>query len=480
MAFYTSIKSQQLPKQATGKKEDDVETKRSTRVTRYRPGELPEWANDVDLDVEDQSSSTSTTPLATKKLSSRRPLHTAAIISMPKKTEVSTARKAVQAQIITSTSSSISSIASSSISETVVKKEEISKEQESTAAVSVEAAEDEDEVERRRERARLKALQKSQVKQEKEAEPQSTEESAEEILDEEGLPRKIKGEDEEGIPGQEEQMEEEDEVEEEEEEEEEEEKRSSRPLFKPVYVSKKERETVDERKRIEEEEKEIDMVKMQRDAERKEEAKQLLVAQVEKEDKEQEKLEKIAAGETSDTEMPDDQDQETDEVELEKWKQRELARIRNERMTKQKTDEERTDVERRRKMTDAEVQAENKAIGWTGKEKTRGGMRYLQKYFHPGSFYLDESDPIFKRDFNQPTGQDKTVDRMLLPTVLQVKKFGLKGRTKYTHLTDQDTTKRNENPWVATEAVVAQRRLAGTGTLDKFIKRKKEDKKPSS
>lgn len=248
-------------------------------------------------------------------------------------------------------------------------------------------------------------------------------------------------------------------------------------------MSKKERETIDERKRIEEEEKEIDMVKMQRDAERKEEAKQLLVAQVEKEDKEQEKLEKLAAGETSDTEMPDDRDEETDEVELEKWKQRELARIRNERLTKQKTDEERAEVERRRKMTDAEVQAENKAIGWTGKEKTRGGMRFLQKYFHPGSFYLDEADPIFKRDFNQPTGQDKTVDRMLLPTVLQVKKFGLKGRTKYTHLTDQDTTKRADNPWIAAETVVAQRRLAGTGTLDKYIKRKKEEskeKKPSS
>ena len=30
-------------------------------------------------------------------------------------------------------------------------------------------------------------------------------------------------------------------------------------------------------------------------------------------------------------------------------------------------------------------------------------------------------------------------------------KWGLRGRTKYTHLTDQDTTQRDVNPWDATE-----------------------------
>jgi len=38
-----------------------------------------------------------------------------------------------------------------------------------------------------------------------------------------------------------------------------------------------------------------------------------------------------------------------------------------------------------------------------------------------------------------PTGFDK-VDKTALPKPLQVKNFGLAGRTKYTHLQDQDTS----------------------------------------
>jgi microfibrillar-associated protein 1 len=41
------------------------------------------------------------------------------------------------------------------------------------------------------------------------------------------------------------------------------------------------------------------------------------------------------------------------------------------------------------------------------------------------------------------------VDMEMLPKVLQVRKFGLAGRTKYTHLADQDTTKAEANPWAA-------------------------------
>lgn len=50
-----------------------------------------------------------------------------------------------------------------------------------------------------------------------------------------------------------------------------------------------------------------------------------------------------------------------------------------------------------------------------------------------------ESD-VRTREFNQPTLEDN-FDKASLPAVLQVKKFGFKGRTKYTHLLDQDTTR---------------------------------------
>lgn len=49
------------------------------------------------------------------------------------------------------------------------------------------------------------------------------------------------------------------------------------------------------------------------------------------------------------------------------------------------------------------------------------------------------ANDVRKKDFDAPTLEDK-FDKESLPAVLQVKKFGFRGRTKYTHLLDQDTT----------------------------------------
>ena len=45
----------------------------------------------------------------------------------------------------------------------------------------------------------------------------------------------------------------------------------------------------------------------------------------------------------------------------------------------------------------------------------------------------------FFRDVTSATLEDK-FDKTVLPKVMQVKNFGRSGRTKYTHLVDQDTT----------------------------------------
>ena len=69
-----------------------------------------------------------------------------------------------------------------------------------------------------------------------------------------------------------------------------------------------------------------------------------------------------------------------------------------------------------------------------------------QKYYHKGAFYMDEDSTtkadVRKRSFNEPTLEDK-FDRESLPKIMQVKKFGMRGQTKYTHLLDQDTSKQN-------------------------------------
>ena len=53
--------------------------------------------------------------------------------------------------------------------------------------------------------------------------------------------------------------------------------------------------------------------------------------------------------------------------------------------------------------------------------------------------FQNEEDEVLKRDFANPTLEDH-FDKTVLPKVMQVKDFGRAGRTKYTHLVDQDTT----------------------------------------
>ena len=61
-------------------------------------------------------------------------------------------------------------------------------------------------------------------------------------------------------------------------------------------------------------------------------------------------------------------------------------------------------------------------------------------------FSQNEEDELFKRDFGQATLEDH-FDKTVLPKVMQVKDFGRAGRTKYTHLVDQDTTEVSVGRW---------------------------------
>lgn len=81
---------------------------------------------------------------------------------------------------------------------------------------------------------------------------------------------------------------------------------------------------------------------------------------------------------------------------------------------------------------------------------TKGKYKFLQKYFHRGAFYMDEEQDLLKRDFAQATLEDH-FDKTILPKVMQVKNFGRCGRTKYTHLVDQDTTQ-FDSPWYSETA----------------------------
>merc|ERR1712025_713851 len=133
-------------------------------------------------------------------------------------------------------------------------------------------------------------------------------------------------------------------------------------------------------------------------------------------------------------------DDENDEVEYETWKVRELRRLKRDREEREAFMKEQQELERFRNLTEDEKRAEMKV---NPKEITnkavKGKYKSRRKYYHRGAFYIDEEESVLKRDVSHATLEDK-FDKTVLPKVMQVKNFGRSGRTKYTHLVDQDTT----------------------------------------
>lgn len=213
------------------------------------------------------------------------------------------------------------------------------------------------------------------------------------------------------------------------------------PRIKPQFVRKNERTTIIE--------KEKDLIKQkQLEQEAKRQAKERrrytlkMVEESIKNDMASQKAEK-------DPHINDVKtDDENDELEYEAWKLRELKRIKRERDEREATEKEREEIERLRNMTEDERRKELQANPKEVTNKTsKGKYKFLQKYYHRGAFYLDKEETVLTQDFSSPTLEDH-FDKTMLPKVMQVKNFGRCGRTKYTHLVDQDTTK-FDSPWMA-------------------------------
>eukprot|EP00892_Ulva_mutabilis_P000569 jgi/Ulvmu1/10512/UM064_0050.1 len=129
-----------------------------------------------------------------------------------------------------------------------------------------------------------------------------------------------------------------------------------------------------------------------------------------------------------------DTDSDTDEedAEYERWQRRELERIKREEAIRDPNS-------KTEKVTEASQ---------AGAQAARGKIKFMQKYYHKGAFFQTEADDdrgtvggdaIYRRDFTGATGEDK-FDKESLPAVMQVKKFGRAGRTKWTHLANEDTS----------------------------------------
>ncbi|KAL7108575.1 hypothetical protein ACP275_06G120900 [Erythranthe tilingii] len=267
------------------------------------------------------------------------------------------------------------------------------------------------------------------------------------------------------LPEEEEEEEEEDEEEESEyETDSEEENTGGIAMVKPVFVPKSERDTIAERERIEAEERALEEAVKRRVEERKKETREIVIEKI-KEAQEIQRNVDLAA-DIADVDTDDDINE---AEEYEAWKSREIARIKRDREDRDAMVKEKEEIERVRNMTEEERRE------WDRKNPRPSGQpkqkwRFMQKYFHKGAFFQSNPDDqtgtagaanIYTRDFSAPTGEDK-MDKTILPKVMQVKHFGRSGRTKWTHLVNEDTTDWN-NPWTYNDPLRAKynQKMAG-------------------
>lgn len=223
-------------------------------------------------------------------------------------------------------------------------------------------------------------------------------------------------------------------------EEESESEEENEPRLKPLFVRKRDRATIAEKEKEAAKQRQVEYEAKKAAKERRRQTLRIVEESIKKD------LEKTKP-ETGEPNINDVcTDDENDEVEYEAWKLRELKRIKRDRDEKEQLEKERVEGERLRNMTEEQRRLDLRANPKLVTNKAiKGKYKFLQKYYHRGAFYLDNDDDVYKRDFAQATLEDH-FDKTILPKVMQVKNFGRCGRTKYTHLVDQDTTQ-FDSPW---------------------------------
>uniref|UniRef100_A0A914WZC2 Micro-fibrillar-associated protein 1 C-terminal domain-containing protein n=1 Tax=Plectus sambesii TaxID=2011161 RepID=A0A914WZC2_9BILA len=229
--------------------------------------------------------------------------------------------------------------------------------------------------------------------------------------------------------------EEESEEEETSEEEESESEDDTAPRLKPVFVRKRDRITLQE---TEKEELRLKQLQLEQDKqldERKRQSAKLVEDAVKREVEMEKRKQEDNIDLTSVV-----TDDENEEIAYEAWKVREMKRIKRNRDEREALAKEKAELERVHNMTEEERKAYLRANPKVVTNKAdKGRYKFLQKYFHRGAFFLDVEDDVLKRNFAEATLEDN-FDKSILPKVMQVKDFGKAGRTKWTHLTSEDTT----------------------------------------
>ncbi|KPI36033.1 Microfibrillar-associated protein 1 [Cyphellophora attinorum] len=127
------------------------------------------------------------------------------------------------------------------------------------------------------------------------------------------------------------------------------------------------------------------------------------------------------------------------------WRLRELHRLKRDRDLLIAKEKEIEEVERRRNLSAAEREAEDRAHLDAQKSEKDGRAQagFLARYHHKGAFFQDTADAeaLRKRDLMGARFEDE-VDKSALPEYMRIRdmnKLGKKGRTRYKDLREEDT-----------------------------------------
>eukprot|EP01064_Diplonema_japonicum_P027482 TRINITY_DN3977_c0_g4_i1.p1 TRINITY_DN3977_c0_g4~~TRINITY_DN3977_c0_g4_i1.p1 ORF type:complete len:465 (+),score=151.29 TRINITY_DN3977_c0_g4_i1:52-1446(+) len=216
-------------------------------------------------------------------------------------------------------------------------------------------------------------------------------------------------------------------------------------LSKPVYIAKQQRNTHLEQRKREVEKQELVLKKQAIAEKRREDTKRMVI-----EDKKQQEAAANNEAE-SDGELPDDNDDLDPTMEFTRWENREMKRMVRYRDQRDKEEAEKREVLRRRLLSDDARKQENidydKLLRSKGLRTDKVKRNFMQKHYHMGGFFQDTEEKgltkeaIYNRDIDHAVGADR-FNKELLSGAQQVRgdEFGKKGQTKWTHLTNEDTT----------------------------------------
>ena len=135
------------------------------------------------------------------------------------------------------------------------------------------------------------------------------------------------------------------------------------------------------------------------------------------------------------------------DVEYKLWVEREVKRLREEILVEARVAYDAAKTRQQKLMSEIEL-AKIKAKNDKERRANRGHMQYMQKYYHVGAFSSmvnmeqnERARELMSRDYTTPVGDDR-LDKTTLPKEMLVRgdDYLKKGRTKWTHLANEDTT----------------------------------------